>query len=92
MTLQARAKRCPPNGSELRVLSDQRQIRGFVDAGFGGVMPILARFGPAGARGPLAFADADHFVGSAYLSDEMGVSGDARSRELTVSLRTALRG
>jgi CubicO group peptidase (beta-lactamase class C family) len=56
--------------------------------------PMLgpASFGHAGAGGQLAFADAEHGVGFAYLSNQMGGYGDARARELTVALRTALRG
>jgi CubicO group peptidase (beta-lactamase class C family) len=56
--------------------------------------PMLgpASFGHAGAGGQLAFADAEHGVGFAYLSNQMGGYGDARARELTVGLRTALRG
>ena len=47
-------------------------------------------FGHAGAGGQLAFADADHRVGFAYLSNQMGGYGDARARELTLALRSAL--
>jgi CubicO group peptidase (beta-lactamase class C family) len=56
--------------------------------------PMLgpASFGHAGAGGQLAFADAEHGVGFAYLSNQMGGYGDARARKLTVALRTALRG
>jgi CubicO group peptidase (beta-lactamase class C family) len=55
--------------------------------------PMLgpASFGHAGAGGQLAFADAERRVGFAYLSNQMGGYGDARARELTVALRTALR-
>lgn len=49
-------------------------------------------FGHAGAGGQLAFADAEQRVSFAYLSNQMGGYGDARARELTVALRTALRG
>jgi CubicO group peptidase (beta-lactamase class C family) len=49
-------------------------------------------FGHAGAGGQLAFADVDHGVGFAYLSNQMGGYGDARARELTVALRNSLRG
>jgi CubicO group peptidase (beta-lactamase class C family) len=56
--------------------------------------PMLgpASFGHAGAGGQLGFADAEYGVGFAYLSNQMGGYGDARARELTVALRTALRG
>lgn len=56
--------------------------------------PMLgpASFGHAGAGGQLGFADAEHNVGFAYLSNQMGGYGDARARELTGALRTALRG
>lgn len=47
-------------------------------------------FGHAGAGGQLAFADPDHGVGFAYLSNQMGGYGDARARELTQALRSAL--
>ncbi len=55
--------------------------------------PMLgaASFGHAGAGGQLAFADAEHGVGFAYLSNQMGGYGDARARELTLALRAALR-
>lgn len=54
--------------------------------------PMLgsASFGHAGAGGQLAFADARHQVGFAYVSNQMGGYGDARARELTLALRTAL--
>jgi CubicO group peptidase (beta-lactamase class C family) len=54
--------------------------------------PMLgpASFGHAGAGGQLAFADADHGVGVAYLSNQMGGYGDARARALTLALREAL--
>jgi len=48
-------------------------------------------FGHAGAGGQLAFADPEHGVGFAYLSNQMGGYGDARARELTLALRSALR-
>lgn len=48
-------------------------------------------FGHAGAGGQLAFADPDHGVGFAYLSNQMGGYGDARARELTLALGAALR-
>ena len=47
-------------------------------------------FGHAGAGGQLAFADGDHRVGFAYLSNQMGGYGDARARELTRALRAAI--
>ena len=54
--------------------------------------PMLApgSFGHAGAGGQLAFADPDHGVGFAYLSNQMGGYGDVRARELTETLRSAL--
>jgi len=48
-------------------------------------------FGHAGAGGQLAFADPELGVGFAYLSNQMGGYGDARARELTLALRSALR-
>lgn len=48
-------------------------------------------FGHAGAGGQLAFADPDHGVAFAYLSNQMGGYGDARARELTLALQSALR-
>ncbi|HVM25968.1 MAG TPA: serine hydrolase, partial [Candidatus Limnocylindrales bacterium] len=47
-------------------------------------------FGHAGAGGQLAFADADHGIGFAYLSNQMGGYGDSRSRTLTEALARAL--
>jgi CubicO group peptidase (beta-lactamase class C family) len=47
-------------------------------------------FGHAGAGGQLAFADVDHAVGFAYLSNQMGGYGDARAQQLTVALRSCL--
>lgn len=47
-------------------------------------------FGHAGAGGQLAFGDASHRVGFAYLSNQMGGYGDARSRELTIAVRDCL--
>ena len=47
-------------------------------------------FGHAGAGGQLGFADVDHRVGFAYLSNQMGGYGDARARELTVALSSVL--
>jgi CubicO group peptidase (beta-lactamase class C family) len=56
--------------------------------------PMLgpASFGHTGAGGQLGFADAEHDVGFAYLSNQMGGYGDRRARELTVALRTVLHG
>ncbi len=48
-------------------------------------------FGHAGAGGQLAFADPDHRVGFAYLSNQMGGYGDKRARELTEALRSCLQ-
>jgi CubicO group peptidase (beta-lactamase class C family) len=55
--------------------------------------PMLgpASFGHAGAGGQLAFGDAEHEVGFAYLGNQMGGFGDARARELTAALRRVLR-
>ncbi len=47
-------------------------------------------FGHAGAGGQLAFADAIHHVGFAYLTNQMGGYGDVRARELTEALRVAV--
>jgi CubicO group peptidase (beta-lactamase class C family) len=47
-------------------------------------------FGHAGAGGQLGFADADHRVGFAYLSNQMGGYGDPRARELTHAVRRAI--
>ncbi len=47
-------------------------------------------FGHAGAGGQLAFGDADHGVGFAYLSNQMGGYGDERARQLTLALRSIL--
>jgi CubicO group peptidase (beta-lactamase class C family) len=54
--------------------------------------PMLgpASFGHAGAGGQLAFGDAEHRVGFAYLGNQMGGYGDARARELTAALRAVL--
>jgi CubicO group peptidase (beta-lactamase class C family) len=82
----------------LRVRSAGRQLSGAPDDGsrWGTgfqlssppSQPMLgaASFGHAGAGGQLAFADATHHVGFAYLSNQMGGYGDMRARELTVSL------
>jgi CubicO group peptidase (beta-lactamase class C family) len=47
-------------------------------------------FGHAGAGGQLAFADVDHAVAFAYLSNQMGGYGDARARRLTAALQACL--
>jgi CubicO group peptidase (beta-lactamase class C family) len=47
-------------------------------------------FGHAGAGGQLAFGDADHGVGFAYLSNQMGGYGDERATQLTRALRSIL--
>jgi CubicO group peptidase (beta-lactamase class C family) len=47
-------------------------------------------FGHAGAGGQLGFADVDHHVAFAYLSNHMGGYGDARARELTIALGHAI--
>jgi CubicO group peptidase (beta-lactamase class C family) len=47
-------------------------------------------FGHAGAGGQLGFADVDHHVAFAYLSNQMGGYGDARARELTIALGHAI--
>jgi CubicO group peptidase (beta-lactamase class C family) len=54
--------------------------------------PMLgaASFGHAGAGGQLGFADRDHQVGFAYLSNQMGGYGDTRARNLTAALRAAI--
>ncbi len=54
--------------------------------------PMLGEtsFGHAGAGGQLAFADADHRAGFAYLTNQMGGYGDTRARELTTALRAAM--
>ena len=54
--------------------------------------PMLgpASFGHAGAGGQLGFADDQHRLGFAYLSNQMGGYGDARARELTLALRAVL--
>ena len=54
--------------------------------------PMLGRasFGHAGAGGQLAFGDAEHAVGFAYLSNQMGGYGDERARQLTLALRSIL--
>ena len=56
------------------------------------VQPMLGEtsFGHAGAGGQLAFGDAAHRVGFAYLANQMGGYGDVRARELTVALRASL--
>lgn len=54
--------------------------------------PMLspASFGHAGAGGQLAFADANHRVGFAYLTNQMGGYGDRRARQLTEALRATI--
>jgi CubicO group peptidase (beta-lactamase class C family) len=47
-------------------------------------------FGHAGAGGQLAFADADHRVGFAWLGNQMGGYGDARARDVTTALARVL--
>lgn len=56
--------------------------------------PMLgpASFGHAGAGGQLAFADAEHRIGFAYLSNQMGGYGDARARSLAEAVVRAVRG
>jgi CubicO group peptidase (beta-lactamase class C family) len=86
----------------LRVQSAGRQLSGMPDDGarWGTgfqlasppTQPMLGAtsFGHAGAGGQLGFADVDHRVAFAYLSNQMGGYGDARSRELTMALRAAI--
>jgi CubicO group peptidase (beta-lactamase class C family) len=86
----------------LEVRSAGRQLSGLPDDGarWGTgfqlasppTQPMLGprSFGHAGAGGQLGFADADHRVGFAYLSNQMGGYGDSRARELTLALRSAL--
>ena len=47
-------------------------------------------FGHAGAGGQLAFADTEHRVGFAYLSNQMGGYGDGRANALTAALARCL--
>jgi len=47
-------------------------------------------FGHAGAGGQLGFGDVDRHVGFAYLSNQMGGYGDARARELTKAVGSAI--
>jgi CubicO group peptidase (beta-lactamase class C family) len=86
----------------LRVQSAGRQLSGMPDDGarWGTgfqvssppSQPMLGpdSFGHAGAGGQLAFGDAAHRVGFAYLSNQMGGYGDARALELTAALRAVL--
>ncbi len=86
----------------LRVQSAGPQLSGMPDDGArwgtgfqlasppGQPMLGAASFGHAGAGGQLGFADAEHDVGFAYLSNQMGGYGDARARELTGALRVAI--
>jgi CubicO group peptidase (beta-lactamase class C family) len=83
-------------------LGDGRQIRGFVDDGFGAMLDTFVAnfvdrreigptsFGHAGAGGQLAFADADARLGFAWFGNQMGGYGDARARSLTLALRRIL--
>lgn len=54
--------------------------------------PMLgpASFGHAGAGGQLAFADAEHRIGFAYLSNQMGGYGDGRARSLAAAVARAV--
>ncbi|MGD2101970.1 MAG: serine hydrolase domain-containing protein [Acidimicrobiia bacterium] len=54
--------------------------------------PMLGQssFGHTGAGGQLGFADLEHRVGFAYLSNQMGGFGDVRARELVRALSIAL--
>jgi CubicO group peptidase (beta-lactamase class C family) len=86
----------------LRVQSAGRQLSGMPDDGtrWGTgfqlasppSQPMLGptSFGHAGAGGQLGFADVEHHVAFAYLSNQMGGYGDARARELTTALRLAI--
>ena len=86
----------------LRVRAAGRQLSGMPDDGarWGTgfqissppSQPMLgpSSFGHAGAGGQLGFADRDHRVGFAYLGNQMGGYGDARARELTAALHTAI--
>ena len=47
-------------------------------------------FGHAGAGGQLGFADAEHEVGFAYLSNQMGGYGDVRARALSAAVGTVV--
>jgi len=86
----------------LRVQSTGRQLGGIPDDGatWGTgfqlasppSQPMLGRgsFGHAGAGGQLAFGDAEHRVGFAWLGNQMGGYGDARAREVVRALRSVL--
>ena len=86
----------------LRVQASGRQLSGLPDDGarWGTgfqlssppTQPMLGpgSFGHTGAGGQLAFADATHRIGFAYLTNQMGGYGDRRARELTEALRVAL--
>jgi CubicO group peptidase (beta-lactamase class C family) len=86
----------------LRVQSSGRQLSGLPDDGsrWGTgfqlasppTQPMLGSgsFGHAGAGGQLAFGDVDHRIGFAYLTNQMGGYGDARARELTSAVRSAI--
>jgi CubicO group peptidase (beta-lactamase class C family) len=56
-------------------------------------VPMLgpSSFGHAGAGGQLAFADFEHGIAFAYLSNQMGGFGDGRARALTAALSDTLR-
>jgi CubicO group peptidase (beta-lactamase class C family) len=55
--------------------------------------PLLCdrSFGHDGAGGQLGFADDEHGVGFAYLSNQMGGIADQRANLLTAAVRSCLR-